>query len=235
MVVSVNSNTAAGIVREAHNYKVPVIAYDRLIKNSDLDYFVTFEGAQIANLMVDHAVGIVPKGNYVLLPWNPTAGMVFRWFRDELGGGKSYQELETEATKVPPGADDLTVLPNFSEGGAFIGLTLAHTQAHIVRAIFESVAFMLRENIELLEKIGIEIKEIIVVKVIIPCFQKHHQIFLIGWFINYYKSFFSSCTNIIGNNNGIAILLEIVWKIKLTAKQTFLIEFKFRILDEKSA
>lgn len=100
------------------------------------------------------------KGNYVLLPWNPTAGMIFRWFRDELGGGKSYQELAKQAAKIPSGSDGLIVLPHFSGVGAFIGLTLAHTQGHIVRAIFESVAFMLRENIELLENIGIEIKEI---------------------------------------------------------------------------
>ena len=101
------------------------------------------------------------KGNYVLLPWNPTAGMIFRWFRDELGCGKSYQEMEEKAAEVVPGADGLTVLPHFNDaGGAFIGLTLAHSQAHIVRAIFESVAFMLREHIELLESMGVEIKEI---------------------------------------------------------------------------
>lgn len=67
IIVSVNANTAAAMVREAHKYNVPVIAYDRLIKNSDLDYIVSFEGAQIGNLMVKHALEVVPKGNYVLL------------------------------------------------------------------------------------------------------------------------------------------------------------------------
>ncbi|MBN1924777.1 MAG: substrate-binding domain-containing protein [Prolixibacteraceae bacterium] len=67
IVVASNSNTAAAIVREAHTYNVPVIGYDRLIKNSDLDYLVTFEGAEIGNLMVDHALRNKPKGNYVLL------------------------------------------------------------------------------------------------------------------------------------------------------------------------
>ena len=67
VIVSVNANTAAAMVREANRYNVPVIAYDRLIKNADLDYFVTFEGAQIGNIMVEHALQVVPKGNYVLL------------------------------------------------------------------------------------------------------------------------------------------------------------------------
>lgn len=67
IVVSVNSNTAAAIVRDAHEYDVPVIGYDRIILNSDLDYIVTFEGAQIGNMMIDHAIEKVPRGNYVLL------------------------------------------------------------------------------------------------------------------------------------------------------------------------
>ena len=71
IVVPVNSNTSAAIVREAHEYGVPVIAYDRLIMNSDLDCFVTFEGEQIGKIMVDHALDVVPKGNYVLLWGDP--------------------------------------------------------------------------------------------------------------------------------------------------------------------
>lgn len=67
IVVAANSNTAAGIVREAHGYNVPVIAYDRLIKNSDLDYLVTFEGSEIGRLMVEYAISAKPHGNYILL------------------------------------------------------------------------------------------------------------------------------------------------------------------------
>src|SRR5690606_25895469 len=33
----------------------------------NIDYFVTFEGAQIGNIMIEHALSVVPKGNYVLL------------------------------------------------------------------------------------------------------------------------------------------------------------------------
>jgi len=67
IVVAANANTAAAIVRDAHEYNVPVIGYDRLIKNSDLDYLVTFEGAMIGNLMVDYAISKKPEGNYVML------------------------------------------------------------------------------------------------------------------------------------------------------------------------
>jgi len=74
IVVPVNSNTAAAIVRDAHEYGVPVIGYDRLIKNSSLDYLVTFDGAEIGRLMVQHAIENKPEGNYVLL-WGDAADM----------------------------------------------------------------------------------------------------------------------------------------------------------------
>jgi D-xylose transport system substrate-binding protein len=67
IVVAANSNTAAAIVRDAHESNVPVIGYDRIITNSDLDYLVTFEGAMVGNLMVDYAISKKPEGNYVML------------------------------------------------------------------------------------------------------------------------------------------------------------------------
>ena len=113
-----------------------------------------------------HAV----QDHYVLFPWVPTAGMVLRWFRDELGDGADYDRLCREAADVAPGAEGLTVLPHLSGAGcpcpdpnmrgAFLGLTLGHRRGHLVRAILESVAFMLRGNLELLEELGTEIEEV---------------------------------------------------------------------------
>lgn len=67
IVVAVNANTAAAIVRAAHQFNVPVIGYDRLIKNSDLDYLVTFDGKMIGELMVNSVLKEAPSGNYVML------------------------------------------------------------------------------------------------------------------------------------------------------------------------
>lgn len=67
IVVAANQNTAAGIVREAHQHKVPVVGYDRLIKNSDLDYLVSFEYDKVGQAMVEYSVKRVPEGNYVVV------------------------------------------------------------------------------------------------------------------------------------------------------------------------
>lgn len=109
-------------------------------------------------------------GRYVLLPWVPTAGMVLRWFRDEFGGGLDYPALIAEAEAVAPGADGLLMLPHLAgrvcpvadsrAKGLFLGLTLGHGRGHFVRAILESIAFMLRENLEMLESLGVGVREI---------------------------------------------------------------------------
>ncbi len=107
---------------------------------------------------------------YALLPWVPTAGMAFRWLRDELGAGASYETLTAEAAAVPPGSEGLTLLPHFcgagtpqmnpNARGVLWGLTLGHRRSHIVRAFLESVAFMLKENLDMLERLGTPVTEI---------------------------------------------------------------------------
>jgi D-xylose transport system substrate-binding protein len=78
VVVAANQNTAGGIVRAAHKKGVKVISYDRLIKNADLDYLVSFEYEKIGELMVQYVADRVPKGNCIVL-WGDAndAGAVF--------------------------------------------------------------------------------------------------------------------------------------------------------------
>jgi D-xylose transport system substrate-binding protein len=67
LVVAVNQNTAAGIVRTAHKSNLEVIAYDRIIMNSELDYFISYDYQKLGAMLVEYAYKKVPRGNYVLL------------------------------------------------------------------------------------------------------------------------------------------------------------------------
>jgi len=67
VVNSINLNTSAAIVRYAHDKGVKVIAYDRLIRNCDLDYFLTFDNEKVGKLMTDYVTKIKPNGNFILL------------------------------------------------------------------------------------------------------------------------------------------------------------------------
>jgi len=67
VIVPANSEAAAAIVKLAHRYDVPVISYDRLIQNCDLDYYVSFENTNVGELMSDYLSKRCPVGNYAVI------------------------------------------------------------------------------------------------------------------------------------------------------------------------
>ena len=99
---------------------------------------------------------------FALLAYAKTCGVVIRWLRDLAAPGGSYDDLFAEAAAVPIGAEGLSCVPHFSGTatpdfnarvrGAFVGLTLAHGRAHLLRALIESLAFTVRQNMDLLRQ-----------------------------------------------------------------------------------
>ncbi|TRZ39513.1 hypothetical protein CEQ21_00635 [Niallia circulans] len=97
-----------------------------------------------------------------------TAGAIVKWFRQTLsqfeleaekaGGKNAYDVLNEQAANIPAGSDGIVVLPYFmgerspiwdsDAKGTIVGLSLAHTKAHMYRAFLEAVAFSLRDAIE---------------------------------------------------------------------------------------
>ncbi len=67
VVVPKNLKTAARIVKSAHEKNVPVLAYDRLILNCNLDMYVTFDNEKVGYLQAKGVLEKVPEGNYILL------------------------------------------------------------------------------------------------------------------------------------------------------------------------
>jgi D-xylose transport system substrate-binding protein len=72
VVVPHNGKSMATIVDSAHKLGVPVIAYDRLIMDSDLDLYVSFDNVKVGEFQADYLVKRKPKGNYVLIGGAPT-------------------------------------------------------------------------------------------------------------------------------------------------------------------
>jgi xylulokinase len=113
---------------------------------------------------------------YCLLPWSQTAGMALKWFRDAFyagdadAGAELYDVMTRQAAGVPAGSDGLIALPhlegaacpefNPAARGVFFGATLRHTRAHFVRALMESVAYMLKRDVDLLRELGVPAREV---------------------------------------------------------------------------
>ncbi|MEG3849174.1 xylulokinase [Microcoleus sp. herbarium19] len=103
----------------------------------------------------------VPNGWYSLAAMQ-NAGLALEWVRGILG--LSWQQVYTKAFSVPPGCEGLTFLPYLTGErtphldphvrGAWVGLGLHHTQAHLMRSALEGVAFALRQGFEALLATG---------------------------------------------------------------------------------
>jgi len=94
-----------------------------------------------------------------------------RWYRDTVAPGVGFDELLAPCGDIPPGSEGLLFLPYLTgertphpdplARGAFVGLTVRHTQPHMTRAVIEGVAFGLRDSFELMKSAGlVDIKQV---------------------------------------------------------------------------
>ncbi|KYH28182.1 D-xylose ABC transporter substrate-binding protein [Clostridium colicanis] len=72
VIIPHNGETMAPIIDEAHANNIKVLAYDRLITNCDLDYYISFDNVKVGELQAEALVKKVPKGNYFLMGGSPT-------------------------------------------------------------------------------------------------------------------------------------------------------------------
>ncbi len=111
------------------------------------------------------------------------SGGNLRWWRDHFaatereaearGGEDAYTRLVADAADVPAGADGLLFLPcmqgamspewNGAARAAFFGLTLAHTRAHLTRALLEGSAFALRDILQAMTAAGVAAQRVTIV------------------------------------------------------------------------
>jgi xylulokinase len=108
------------------------------------------------------------------------AGGSFQWFRNELGkaevemarkkGEDPYFLLTDEAAIAGPGAEGLFFLPYLTgertphfdpdAKGAWVGLTVRHGRAHLIRALLEGATFAMRDSLELIREMGVKIDQV---------------------------------------------------------------------------
>ncbi|MCK4872026.1 MAG: xylulokinase [Phycisphaerales bacterium] len=109
-----------------------------------------------------------------------SAGGSLRWYRDELGREETaqaqqaerdpYEILLEDAAHAPPGCEGLVFLPYLAgertpyadphARGAFVGLTLRHTKAHLTRAVVEGVTFGLLDCLNLARRAGLRFETV---------------------------------------------------------------------------
>lgn len=108
------------------------------------------------------------------------AGLSLKWFRDnfcieekrtaELMKIDPYIIMDKEAEKVAPGCNGLIYLPYLmgertphldpNAKGVFFGLTAKHEKQDILRSIMEGVVYSLRDCLEIIEEMGVNVSEV---------------------------------------------------------------------------
>ena len=120
-----------------------------------------------------HAV----PGRWHVMGVTQAAGLSLRWVRDVLGpefGARDqhaalpYEQLLTLAAQAPAGSDGVFWAPYLvgertphldpNARAAFVGITAAHGQAHLVRAVLEGVAYSLRDTFTLFAELDIPVR-----------------------------------------------------------------------------
>jgi xylulokinase len=112
-----------------------------------------------------HAFCHTAPGRWHLMGVMLSAAGSLRWYRDTLAPGVDFDALLEPAAEVPAGSEGLLFLPYLTgertphpdplARGAFVGLTVRHTQAHLTRAVLEGVAYGLRDSFELIKAAGL--------------------------------------------------------------------------------
>ncbi len=106
--------------------------------------------------------------------WYPGTGTAscansYRWYRDTLGRS-DYAKMDKEASMVAPGCDGLLFHPYLNGEltpyndpnlrASYVGISAMHTNAHFTRATLEGVAFSLRDCLETLYSLGVDLNRV---------------------------------------------------------------------------
>jgi len=120
------------------------------------------------------------KGMYTTVAFCLTGGNLLKWFRDEFAQAEVAEAKKLDISPyelilrdMPEEPSKLLVLPYFTPTGtpyfdtevkgAILGLRLTTSRAEILRGLLEGVALEMRLNMDILDRSGIEVSELIAI------------------------------------------------------------------------
>ncbi|GGM15604.1 MULTISPECIES: FGGY-family carbohydrate kinase [Micromonospora] len=132
---------------------------DLMLMYGSTMFFVQQLAAVARHPQLWNTAGVAPD-TYCLAAGMATSGSLTGWLR-ELVGDVPFETLVAEAARVPAGSDGLLLLPYFAgerspifdpdARGVIAGLTLRHGRGHLFRAVYEGIAYGIRQILELLD------------------------------------------------------------------------------------
>ena len=81
VIIPYNGQVLSNVIAEAKQEGIKVLAYDRMINNADIDFYISFDNEKVGELQAQSLVKQVPQGNYFLMGGSPVDNNA-RLFRD---------------------------------------------------------------------------------------------------------------------------------------------------------
>ncbi|EOL9020524.1 D-xylose ABC transporter substrate-binding protein [Cronobacter dublinensis] len=81
VIIPYNGQVLSNVVAEAKREGIKVLAYDRMINNADIDFYISFDNEKVGEIQAQSLVEKVPQGNYFLMGGSPVDNNA-RLFRD---------------------------------------------------------------------------------------------------------------------------------------------------------
>jgi xylulokinase len=108
----------------------------------------------------------IMDGLYYTATGTNSCASAHRWLRDQMFAEGGFMEMDQLAATISPGANGLLFHPYLQGERApywdpllradFIGLTISHTRAHFARALYEGIAFSIRDLLTAARELGLE-------------------------------------------------------------------------------
>lgn len=67
VVIAHDMEMIAGVIKQAHDAGIPVVAYDRMIMNVPIDAYVSFDNIEVGRLFGKALTSAVPRGKYLIV------------------------------------------------------------------------------------------------------------------------------------------------------------------------
>jgi len=81
VIIPYNGQVLSNVIAEAKREGIKVLAYDRMINNADIDFYISFDNEKVGEMQAKSLTERVPQGNYFLMGGSPVDNNA-RLFRD---------------------------------------------------------------------------------------------------------------------------------------------------------
>ena len=83
VIIPYNGQVLSNVIKEAKQEGIKVLAYDRMINNADIDFYISFDNEKVGEMQAQSLVDKVPQGNYFLMGGSPVDKKVLKPYVDD--------------------------------------------------------------------------------------------------------------------------------------------------------